>query len=73
MIEKKKPRCVMKHDEGNGGYGDFGRDYFVYYCATCGKQINFYRQENACENCGTFHDWGKSEPHIVVRKTVEWD
>ena len=74
MIGKKRPKFSfsIKHDIGNKGYENFGRDYFVYYCATCGKQMNFYRQEDVCEKCGTFHDWWDSEPRIVMVHEIDW-
>ena len=36
------------------------------------KKINYYKAETACDNCGTFYDWGNQEPKIVVTRIVEW-
>ena len=44
-----------------------------YFCPKCGKIINGgYKSENACDNCGTFYDWGIKAPSIKVIRTVEW-
>ena len=43
-----------------------------YYCPTCGRSIRGYKSDNACDNCGTFYDWGDNEPKIVVIKSIKW-
>ena len=70
MVEKKRPKAEVYLN-----YGNDGRDahYDIEYrCPKCNKKINYYKAETACDNCGTFYDWGNQEPKIVVTRTVEW-
>lgn len=30
-------------------------------------------RENACDQCGTFYDWGKREPEILITRSIKWE
>ena len=71
MSEKNRPKAEVRYD-----YGCDGRDsryYIAYFCPTCGKGISGYKNSNACDRCGTFYDWGRTEPSIKVARTVDWE
>ena len=70
-INKVRPSARVAVD-----YGPDGRDmryYIEYRCPVCNNWTIGYKQENACDRCGTFYDWGNREPKIVVKRSVEWD
>ena len=50
-----------------------GRYYIAYYCPKCRRKLPGYAMMNACDQCGTFFDWGKREPVIEVARSVRWD
>lgn len=70
-IKKIRPKASIQWS-----YGDDGRDgryYIEYRCPVCSRRINSYRSDNACDQCGTFYDWGKREPTIEITRSVKWD
>lgn len=70
MVEKFRPRTTIEHSEGNDGRD--GYDYIEYWCPKCNRRIGGYRYKTACDNCGTFYDWGDDAPRIVDHPLVEW-
>ena len=70
MVQKVKPKCYI--DER---YIDDERrtlkKYIEYRCAGCNRIIPGYRSENACEYCGTFHDWDAAPTKIVTNYSME--
>lgn len=71
MIKKIRPYAEV--DWNNGNDGRDGHYYIVYHCPTCHRKIRSgYRAETACDECGTFYDWGEKEPRIKVTRTVDW-
>ena len=70
-IVKRRPNARVKLD-----YGCDGRDmryYIEYRCPVCNNWIMGYKQENSCDKCGAYFDWGNREPKIVVTRSVEWE
>lgn len=71
MINKIRPLS-----EVDLSFGNDGRDckwVIRYYCPTCKRRIfGGYKADNACDNCGTFYDWGKREPRIKEIRLVDW-
>lgn len=71
MIEKKRPNAKIDFDFGNDGRDS--KYYIQYTCPTCGRIIWYgYRSETACDQCGTFYDWGEKEPSIEITRTIDW-
>lgn len=70
-IKKIRPLAWVEWSDGNDGRD--GHYYIEYHCPKCGKRILYYRHENACDRCGTFYDWGKREPEIVITRSIKWD
>lgn len=70
MVEKIRPRAMISEAHNDDGWKTW--DTIKYYCPTCGRSIRGYKSDNACDNCGTFYDWGDSEPKIVVIKSIKW-
>lgn len=70
MISKIKPstKIVKKYNE-DGWRSWYAIDYF---CPTCGRHIGRYKSDNACDQCGTFYDWGTHEPKIETTQVVVW-
>lgn len=71
MMIKKRPTARIEWSNGNDGWD--GRYYIAYYCPECGRRIQHYAKDNACDRCGTFYDWGKREPVIEITRSVKWD
>ena len=71
MIEKIRPVATVKWSDGNDGRD--GRYYIEYRCPKCGKLIHGYHRDTACDECGTFYDWGNREPSIKVIREVDWN
>ena len=70
MVSKIRPNTRIMYSNGNDGRdGDY---HIAYSCPKCGKKINFYKSETACDNCGTFYDWGNEEPKIVITRDIKW-
>ena len=70
MIERIRPRTVInEHFDMEFKTSSYGIDY---YCPVCGKPIAFYKSHNACDECGTFFDWGERKPEIKITRTVAW-
>ena len=70
MVTKIRPKTTiveMSDMDGRRTWYDID-----YCCPTCGKKIRGYNTENACENCGTFYDWGSQKPTIETIRTVQW-
>ena len=68
MVEKFKPKASISFSEGNDG-----RDshyYIIYQCPKCNKTIYEFKGETACDNCGTFFDWGFREPYIKMKPEI---
>ena len=70
MVEKIRPKTKIVHRQNDDGCRTWYE--IAYFCPKCGKSIFAYGREDACDQCGTFYDWGKEEPSIVVHRTVEW-
>ena len=70
-ITKIRPRAEINHCYGNDGRDSY--DTILYRCPTCNRIIGSYREETACDKCGTFYDWGKEPARIVITKSVQWD
>ena len=70
-IEKIRPKASVQWSDGNDGRD--GRYYIEYRCPVCGRRIFYYGRDNACDQCGTFYDWGKREPVIEITRSVKWD
>lgn len=71
MVTKIRPYATAEWTDGNDGYD--GHYYISYRCPTCHRVIGrSYKSETACDECGTFYDWGDKEPRIVVTRSVEW-
>ena len=71
MISKIRPVAIVEYS-----YGNDGRDahhYIAYYCPTCGRTIPWYEYATACDQCGTFYDWGEKEPRIEITRSVKWE
>ena len=72
IIEKKRVKA-----EAVLCFGNDGRDahwIIKYSCPTCGREIICgYKSKTACDECGTFYDWGDKKPRIVTTHSVEWD
>ena len=71
MIHKIRPTTSVEWSDGNDGYD--GRYYIAYYCPKCRRKLPGYAMMNACDQCGTFFDWGEREPVIEVARSVRWD
>lgn len=71
MIEKIRPVATVKWSDGNDGWD--GSYYIEYRCPKCGRLIYGYRRDTACDECGTFYDWGEREPSIKVIREVDWN
>ncbi len=71
MIEKIRPIAKIRES-----YGDDGRaprnTYIEYYCPTCGRFIGSWKNDTACDKCGTFYDWGNKKPKIKMIESIEW-
>jgi hypothetical protein len=68
MVTKIKPKASIAFTEGMDG-----RDshyYIIYHCPTCNRLISFYRSNDACDECGTFYDWGSREPYIKMKPVI---
>ena len=69
-VEKIRPIANVEYTEGIDG-----RDahyYIEYKCPKCGRVIWGYKSKTACDQCGTFYDWGKREPSIEIKRSVRW-
>lgn len=71
MIQKYRPNATIKWSDGNDGRD--GRYYIAFSCPKCGRYISGYESATACDQCGTFYDWGKREPRIEITRSVAWD
>lgn len=71
MMKKIKPKATVKYREGYDRSP--GRHYIAYSCPTCGRSIGRYGKETACDECGTFYDWGNKEPEIIETYSVKWE
>lgn len=71
MVKKIKPKAAIKWNNGNDGRDGF--DEIVYYCPTCRRQISYYMSDTACDECGTFYDWGKHKPYLKTYKQIVWE
>lgn len=72
MINKIRPHAYIREH-----YGEDGREprqtQIVYRCPVCNRYIGLtWKKDVACDECGTFYDWGNREPHIRVTETIEW-
>ena len=70
-VTKIKPETRVEHKYNEDGWKDWYE--IEYYCPTCGRNIRGYKSDNACDECGTFYDWGKCEPEIAEIRTVKWE
>lgn len=70
MMNKIRPKAEIKYNFGTDGRDD--SYYIAFSCPTCGRRIGDYKGANACDECGTFYDWGDRKPKIVVTRSVEW-
>jgi len=70
-ITKFRPKAEIRESYGEDGMGP-RRTYIVYFCPCCGRRISKYGGETACDMCGTFYDWGKSEPVIIQKEEISW-
>ena len=71
MIRKERPIATVEYNYGNDGRD--GHYYIAYKCPCCLRYIPWHKYETACDRCGTFYDWGRSEPHIEIKRSVKWD
>ena len=71
MINKIRPIATVEWSDGNDGRD--GRFYIAYCCPKCHRMLPGYNKVNACDQCGTFFDWGKQEPVIEVTRSVQWN
>lgn len=70
-VKKIRPDTEVEYSFGNDGRD--GHYYIKYSCPICHKSINHgYNSETACDECGTFYDWGMTEPTIKVTRSVKW-
>ena len=70
MVTKIRPIASVEHSEGNDGRD--AHDFIAYYCPTCNRSISYYRSDTACDQCGTFYDWGESKPYINYNPEIIW-
>ena len=71
-VIKIRPKAELYHSEGNDGWDAY--DGIRYRCPTCNRLIGpYYKYETACDQCGTFYDWGNGPARIVITKSVQWD
>lgn len=70
MVHKIRPlAAVNEHYNADGWNSWYDIDY---QCPVCGRNLMGYGKEIACDQCGTFFDWGTKRPKIKVTRTVEW-
>ena len=69
----KKIRPIAKVEFSEGIDGRDAHYYIAYSCPVCHRSIYGYGGSDACDRCGTFYDWGTSEPRIKIKRTVEWN
>ncbi len=70
-VTKIRPKTRIEHKYNEDGWKDWYE--IEYYCPTCSRNIRGYKSDNACDECGTFYDWGKFKPEIVEIRTVRWE
>lgn len=70
MVEKIRPSASIEWSDGNDGRD--GRYYIEYRCPKCNRRIRWYESDTACDQCGTFYDWGRREPRIEITRSVQW-
>lgn len=70
-IEKIRPKVELYYNNGNDGRD--GHDSIRYRCQRCNRIIRDYRAETACDQCGTFYDWGLGPAHIIYRPEIVWN
>lgn len=66
-VRKIRPDAEVYWD--NGADGRDGAYRIKYTCPVCGKKI--YRDDIACDECGTFFDWSM-KAEIVVTRSIVW-
>lgn len=69
-VEKIRPNAYIYEDHGEDGR-EFHREV-RYNCPECGRIIGGYKAEIACDQCGTFYDWGEYPARIVVKTDIVW-
>lgn len=69
-VEKIRPSAYIVYSDGNDGRD--GKYVIRYRCPTCNRTIQRYKAETACDECGTFYDWGDKEPQIKITRSVSW-
>ncbi len=70
MVNKLRPRAMIRECHDADGRSTWREIY--YFCPLCDRAISGYKEETACDICGTFYDWGVREPRIKTTYTVEW-
>ena len=70
-VQKIRPKAELRYSWGDDGRAP-ERVYIEYYCQKCGRYAGGYKSFNACDECGTFYDWGDHEPRIKTVKIIEW-
>ena len=71
MIDKLRPYPYIFDASNDGREYDSKEIYFN--CPKCRKPIGFYKSKTACDNCGTFFDWGDTQPKIQSINKIIWD
>ena len=73
MIKKIRPFTDWHTYSGEDGRSS--TEYIIdYYCPTCHRRIyGGYMSSDACDQCGTFYDWGSHAPKIQVIRKIAWD
>lgn len=67
-VVKVRPRAAVQFDNGNDGRD--ARYEIEYRCSGCNKIIR--EGDIACDQCGTFHDWGKKARIKIIREVI-WE
>lgn len=70
MVKKIRPRAEIYYNTGNDGRD--GSYDIAFFCPTCNRVIGAYKSDTACDECGTFYDWGSKKPTIIVKREIDW-
>ena len=71
MIKKIRPLAELaKRSDEDGWSSWWGIDYF---CPVCHRKIRDYKSDVACDQCGTFYDWGSKKPKILTKREIVWE
>lgn len=71
MIKKIRPLTELaKRSDSDGRSSWWDIDYF---CPVCHRKIRDYKSDVACDECGTFYDWGSEKPKILTKREIVWE